>query len=178
MRKGILKRIFCAGLAVLVVVSLFACYKHSNGGEYNATLYDDAKEFMKSDFLLDNLTYGIYYNGETLRDESKNPTYKIYIVREQSAFEQIFNGFPTEINFENEMLIIYIFTTIYSRPCSIKRISIYDKIGHFALKIEFKIESVQFGHYDSSMPYQRCFVVKMARLNIDEVIFDRNQVNR
>lgn len=172
--KGLTK-ILSMGVGVIVCLVLLAgC---GNGNEYNAIVLESGLSF-KSEFLKDNMTLGAYYYNENynpeedpgaeyLRDET-SPKYRIFIVRNQTERNLIFSNIQ-DVDFEKEMLLVYCYTDIYSRPRIIKSL----ELEGTTLNVEFTIKKSKKGVGDASMPQRRILVIKMKALDIETVMFTK-----
>ena len=136
---------------------------------YHAVIYNDAEQWMKEDFLKENITANafLYYDEETssiiTADSSYTRNYT-HLVTDKSRFEEIFNHFPQDVDFETEMLIIYISTSVNKRERFIKNLSVDDNV------LNLSFYSKDTNDFDSVQPYQRCLVVKMDKISIQSVI--------
>jgi len=91
------------------------------------------------------------------------------LIQNKEDFDKAFREFPTELDFEKEMLCIYIFTCNYmGLPYEIIKMSLDDRL----LKIEVDFISPKKGAIGSAtIPKQRCLVVKMDKLDITTAEF-------
>ena len=159
------KIIIMVVIMVTCAMMLIGC---NNGVQkYNAVLYDNAGKSMQEEFLIENLTRDAYYKGIDTND-SAYPVCFTHIIRSKEEFDKIFTNLPTIINFEKEMVCIYIFTDNYIKPYKINKVSI-DK---HVLKIEVKSTDQKPGEMDSVRSWQRCLVVKIDKLDINSVEFN------
>ena len=154
---------------ILMFITTFMFTLIGCGSNFNAIMYSDTKTWFKDDFLMENLTVGSHYiiDDEVMVADETNPKFVKYILRTNEEFNSKFNKFPPMINFEDEMLLIYIFTTTFSGPYNISEISLNNKI----LNIDFRAEkSKSFGDNLSS-PQQKCLVVKLDKMEITDANF-------
>lgn len=93
------------------------------------------------------------------------------IIETAEEFDSIFTDAPEEISvdFSNETLILYAFTTEYHREIIIESIS--EENG--ALTVEYKMKSPTgfFGVGDAAMPFERFVVIKVNSKNIESAEF-------
>lgn len=135
---------------------------------YNAVLYSNANEWIHSDFLMANLTRGCTYIDESGKAASANgdeyPVFITKIVKSQVDFNEIFSQFPPSVNFENDILVVHIFTaTTGNRPYGI---TVLEFDGSM-LNIQYGLEqSTDTLSGNASAPIQRCLVIKMDSVNI------------
>ena len=172
--KNLAIKIICVGV-VLVIMTLGLFAGCGNQLLYNAVLYSNAKEWMNEEFLKKNLTRGSQYVNEegeivSADGESYLET-KTFIIQSNEDFNEIFTEFPPEIDFEKDMILIYIFTTTTGiQPYDIKNVNLDGSI----VKIECKLKRYSGIAKDSlSAPGQRCLVIKMDKLDITSVEFIR-----
>lgn len=166
--KRFLNRIIASLFILLSLLSLFGCKV-----EYNAVIIDEGITY-KTEWLESNRTYGVYYENpsynpedeysENVLTDTTSPKYRTYIVREKSELAEIFSEAP-EIDFEKDMLIVCCFTTIYHRKRILERVQLDESN---VLQIEFKAKAND-GRGDASMPSQGVLVIKMDKLDIENV---------
>ena len=140
------------GVLIMVMLSLGAC----GGNKFNAVVIEPGLLRFGNEAIEGNLTYnelGVLESG-TL------------IIKEQKEFEKVFCDFNIDI--EQEMLLVHMFTSPHSRPCKIRSIKLDDGI----LKIDFKMKDGKLGYGDASNPQLRIFIVKMKKLEIVAVEFN------
>ncbi|MCL2798464.1 MAG: hypothetical protein FWD58_10545 [Firmicutes bacterium] len=143
-KKAMIALVIVALAVVLAFV--FAYAFGACGWKYNAKLYDYEQIWVSEEFLENNTTP--------------------QIINDQRRYGEVFKDFSIKIDFEKEMLLVNIVTTIYfDRDYNISRIQ---KKGT-SLKISYRMESKMA--CDASMPGKRCLVVKMKKLEIISVEF-------
>lgn len=79
----------------------------SNGDELlkkNTTMYDDAIQCMTEEYVLSNKTVNVGTNSEDL------PAQITRIIKSKDEFNIAFKGFPQEIDFDKQMIVLYFFT--------------------------------------------------------------------
>lgn len=163
-----MKKIFITMLTAAVFCMTAAC----GNVRYNALIYDNAQSEMKKEFLEANLTQNAYYGDGGYAGESCPKSIK-HVVKDQETFDGIFAEAWIDIDFEKEMLVLCFFTCYYmGRPYEINKISVDNQA------LEIKVKSVRpkgcFAYPsipDASTPMQRCFAVKMDKLDIEEAEF-------
>ena len=158
-----IKKIFTIGLAVLLMlcmsVSLVGCGKI----DHNAIIIADGITYQE-EWLDNNHVYGAYgENGEENYDEN-TPKSRTYIIKTLTELNEVFSEFP-EIDFENEMLIVYCYRTIYIRKQVLEKVALDGNV----LNVEFNVVKGKIGHADASAPSRRMLVVKLDKLDITEV---------
>lgn len=168
MKKGLA---LCA--ALFLVLGLFAC----GGNKYNAVLYNNAKEWMKADFLKANMTYGAYYKNENYDENDENsleylqdktsPLSRTVIIDDKQIFDEIFDEFPTEIDFNSQTVCLYFFTAYNPRPYILKGVN----LDIDTLKINLRQKKSK--RLDGIAPTQKCVAVKVDKTNIKTVTFNQ-----
>lgn len=156
-------------MGVLLIVSLLL-FTGCGSNKYNAVILTTGFSF-KEEFLKDNLTRGSHYlneNGEIVSAEGESyPRHRVFIIKSHEDANLIFESFSDSIDFEKEMLIIYIFTTINPDPCKINKVFIDEDV----LKINYKFQRSKIGSDNTSSPTQRCLLVKIDKHEVASVEF-------
>ena len=159
------KKILILGVLIVMAFSLAAC----GGNKYNAVMYDDAGKWMHEEFLTENLTRGAFYE-DVLLDDNSYPKSIPHLIKNKEEFDSVFAEFPSEIDFKQSMICIYIFTCNYmGRPYEIRKIGKDNQI----LKIDVnfvRIKGCAARGY-ATKPARRCLVVKMDKQDITAVEF-------
>lgn len=93
------------------------------------------------------------------------PETRTILIDDQDEFDAAFENCPFEVDLSTEMIVVYTFSFIYSRPTVIKKVSFSD--GTLSLKLENK--RAKWGVKDACMPYQRYVIVKLDKLDVTEV---------
>ena len=165
-------------LAIVFATLLFSFSAVACALNYNAVLFYNEGERLCVDFQRENLTrwsMGFNYRDgwyDVNPEESETlPTTRTIIVKDYERFNEIFVSFPTEIDFDNQMIILYTFTAITGiRPYEIRNINSSGQI----LNIEYRLVRIRpLVANAASMPRTRWLIVKMDRLDITEVVFNR-----
>lgn len=164
---------------LIVGIALIMCFCILTGcgnNQYNAVLYDTANEWIDDDFLKENRVKAYYINDNYVEGENdfsdkyiydeNSPLSRTYIINNQSEFCKIFSKYDSEIDFDNKMVILYIFPDIYSkRHYYLKNIQLNDE----KLDICFKLEGKNVN--DATAPYQRNFMIILDKISVAEVNF-------
>lgn len=157
-----LKKFFILGVIALMIFTLAAC----NNNKYNATIYDNAYAWLNQDFLSNHLTYDTYTDATDTNKPNPNPA--SFIIKTQEEYESFFTSFPPGINLKKEMLLLYVFTTIYpTRTIKIKSIELSDE----ELEVNLKEKKPKLGVKDAAQPGLRCIVVKIEKVEATAVRF-------
>jgi len=152
-----MKKLLIRVLTVCIPISL--CALAGCMLPYSATGIDTPLEF-REDFLEVNRTYGaVWPYDETI------PKFRTFIITEKARLDEVFSVYP-EIDFEQEMVLMYGFTSICPRKIKITNITLDKK----KLKINFKYKAGN-GSNDTSAPRTRFLVIRMDKLDIDTVEF-------
>lgn len=128
--------------------------------------FNDAGQWMHEEFLIENLTQGFFYDGAFLDDNSYPKNYT-HLIKSKEEFDSVFAEFPSEIDFTQKMVCIFIFTCNYTRPYEISSISVDNQV----LTIEVKSIKPKGAVGDAVPSWQRCLVVEMNKLDIISVEF-------
>ena len=144
----------------LVLIMIFSLLTGCSNIKYNAQLFDSATDWIKEDFINDNIV-GYSENGTY-------PTERVFIVKNQEEYDEIFNESIDDfgIDFDTQMLVVYTFETIYHRNNNLVSLEVDEDV----LTITYKMEK-KSGVGDASQPYQRWFVVRLEKLDVDSVVF-------
>lgn len=144
--------------------------------QYNAVIYSNADKWIKQDFLKENRVKAYYVNDsydEGVTDISDkyvyddvSPSSRTFIINEKDEFDEVFTKFDCSVNFESEMILLYIFGDIYpSRYYELADTVLEEN----TLVIKYKI--MRNNTDDAVMPYQRALAVKLDKLNVNKVNF-------
>ena len=135
---------------------------------YNATFFDSAVEWIKEEFQNENPIKTVGFVGE---DNGDDPLTRTFVVTDSNYFESIFvdnfSGF--EVDFDNEMVVVYTFGTEYVLPATITNMT----LTNATLTINYQIQLIP-GAGSAVRPFQRWFVVKLDKMDISSVQFEEN----
>jgi hypothetical protein len=126
---------------------------------YNATIVN-AGFTVRVDFLDENEIYHPFKDDKTLPED------RAFIIPDKDKLDDIFSVFPS-INFEKEMIVMYMYTSSYVRKRSITSVT----FNNNKLLIKFKYAELKPGIGDATTPARRLLVIKMDKLDIDAVEF-------
>lgn len=163
-----IKKVLILWVITIMMFSLGAC-----GSKYNAIMYSDTRNWMNEDFFKENLTRGSHYldDDDIMVADETYPEFVTFIIRTQEEFDSKFTEFPPMIDFEEEMLLVYIFTTTNSGTCKISKIS----LDHQTLNIDFKVEKSKGVSDNLTSPMQKCLIVKVNKMDIIGANFTKVQ---
>lgn len=154
-----IRKVLLLGIITIMTFSLGACRN-----KYNAVMYSDTGEWINEDFLKENLTRGSHYldDDQIMVADETYPEFVTFIIMTQEEFDSKFTEFPPRINFEEEMLLVYIFTTTNSGAYKISKIS----LDHQILNIDFRVEKSKSVSDNLTSPMQKCLIVKVNKMEI------------
>ncbi|MGN0808238.1 MAG: hypothetical protein ACI4MN_07330 [Candidatus Coproplasma sp.] len=156
--KTLVVCLFCCLLLVPVLFSVVGCSNNKNV-KYNAVLYDDAVKWIREDFA-----------GENLIDYFQDGSSASYtfLVDSQEKYNSIFleDTDGLSVDFDNQMLAVYTFISFNYRNNYLANLELNGKV----LTITYEMEKKK-GVNDTSQPYQRWFVVRLDKLDVESVVF-------
>lgn len=172
------KRFWAIGLLIVMGIGLWGCGDRAlpfhaeiigNGTVSDWAIVPQSLGYFTDSFWKDNTIGGVEYLIETSEEvfyDDVSPTYRLHIVTDQELYDSIFIE-AREIDFENTMLLVYMCGTINNRLSVINSIKYQDKI----LSVNFTQEKGKPGYKDTCAPKRRFLVLKMDKLDIEEVVF-------
>ena len=168
------KKLICAAIVILLCLSVLS----GCNVKYNAVMYSRVEKWIDEDFLRENRVKAYYLNDDYDEDDDSDdapekyiydensPPSRSFIITEEAEFKSVFTDCPISVDFDNEMVLLYVFGDIYPyREYHLKKTALEDK----TLNIYYKLESTN--KKDATMPFQRCMMVKLDKLDITEVNF-------
>lgn len=170
-----LTKVICLVSALMcgVMFGLFAltaCGKIA----YNAVLYSHAQEWVDEEFLKENRVCAYYPNDDYIEGENDYiyvddaPSELTFVITEQAEFDEIFTKYMSSVDFNNQLVILYILSDVYAlRDYQLKDIKLENDVLEFYYELERKKNNIQ----DASMPYPRCFMLIMDKVNFSDVRF-------
>ncbi len=164
------KRSICFLAVLLACLCVFV---GCGGARYHAKLYDRAQDWVDEEFLNENRVYGAYYRikdyGDGIYDyeqDKTSPRTRTFVIKTEEEYQQIFSRSTVEVDFEKQIVILYMFNCDYARDCLLKNI----KLEGQKLQVYYKLENIG-GRNDGTMPYQRCFMLVMDKTDFEAVEF-------
>ena len=160
----------------LVVLIFFSVLAGCSCNKYNAVMYSQSKEWILQSFLDENRVRGVFYvdpdaivgpDGPQGYTDKTSPSERIFIIDNQDTFNDIFKENTLTVDFEKEIVYLYIFNDCSPRKYFIKNI----KIEGEQLYIYYRLERRYDGRRDSVEPYQRCLTVVMEKTDTVSVEF-------
>ncbi|MBE7088229.1 MAG: hypothetical protein E7370_01710 [Clostridiales bacterium] len=149
-------------------------YTNSLSNKYNAILYSKANDLIMPTFLKENKVCGAYYLNPNY---DENPDYEEQYIQDNQApksrtiiidednINSIFKEDSLTVDFEREICILYIFSDVSPREYNLIEADVVNSVLTVKVKLEQKEEN------DASMPYQRCFVLKMNKTEFESIKF-------
>ena len=138
--------------------------------KYNVKIMNEYN--IKEEFLMTHKTKNAYYKdlttGEYIVENKGLPEEYEILIRTEEEFEKIFNG-KSNIDFNKEVLVVYVYTSIYDKDKTLKDV----EIDEGELSIEFKNKN-KYNVGDASMPLQRVVVFKVKNGNFYSVDIDED----
>lgn len=158
-----MKRVVCILSAIIMAVCIAACEN-----KYNAEIYDDARKWIREEFAENNQVWAYYEEDERLPEEY--PSARSFLVKDEQEFGKIFVEKPQglEVNFQNEMLLVYTFNSVYIRKMKIDTV----RIDEDTLTVYLEYDKVKHGVGDAVQIYQRWVVVKMDKVGVERLEMD------
>ncbi|MGN1104778.1 MAG: hypothetical protein ACI4QI_07915 [Candidatus Coproplasma sp.] len=151
--------LFCSVIFMTVLFSVAGCSDGKNV-KYNAVLYDDAVEWIRGDFKTEN-------NIDYFQDGNVSLT---FTVDNQEEYNSIFieNADGLSVDFDSQMLAVYTYIAVNYRNNYLTSTEVSDGV----LTLTYEMEDKP-GICDTCVPYQRWFVVRLDKLDVDSVVFNR-----
>ena len=148
---------------------------------YRAKMYSYCNEWIDPAFLEKNRLSVPYENpdyNENEEESAENPMYvgdstlppnRTFLITNEESFREIFTASPIEINFEKEMIVLYMFGSNYTTSKNYKIAEIEVEGG--SANIYYKLDQKPWGkrRKDAVQIWHRCMVVKMKKLDISTV---------
>lgn len=160
-----MKKIIC----ILMLISSFilvGCDNTTNFNNlYNATLYDNVNNSMNEDFFSKHVTK-YSKEGDLNYPEIDLPKNYTIIIENQDMMKAIFIDDSPEIDFNNQVGILYIFTCHYAHECKLTSTFISDDT------LEVKIKMVYPSGITGSacVSYTRCMLIIMDKVDVNNVL--------
>lgn len=162
---------------VVIFIMIFSLLTCCSNNKFNAALYNNVSECINETFLKNNRVKAYYLNENYIEDQN-NPNDKYiydttslslrtFIIYDEE-YNRIFSFSQLNIDFEMEMVILHIFSNVNpTKNYKLQKIEVIDERLIVKLKLEGK------NNDSATMPYQRCIAVKLDKVEINEVKFER-----
>lgn len=147
------KKIFLLSICFLSI----SCSTH----RYGAVFYDDACEWIKESFQEDNKT-------SDMPSVDNIPSNRTFLINNISSFNQTFiEETPFKADFNKNIYVVHTFTSVYRTQYYLTDLKLKSRC--LSATYRRKNSLISFGSGNACQPYQRWFVVKLNRLEIDTV---------
>ena len=153
-----MKKIVALIISIFCAIGLFGC----SSIDYNAVIIKEGITYHQE--WLDNNQVYDSFNFETHEWDNSSPKDRTYVITVQEDLDNVFKEFPS-VDFENKMVILYCYRTIYCREQKLNKVVLEDN----NLEIEFNIVSGKFGHADAAMPQTRVCVIVLDKVDTSNV---------
>lgn len=159
-----LKHLMVLLLLIVIGSMTLACTEQDNGLQY-ATFYDRVEKYAYETYMQDNSTR-VPFTENDLR-----PFDIVNVIKTQSEFEYAIPDGHIEIDFSEEILVVYFFTDIYMGfNCALKSIKIENNQLKIVILHELADKIGQGPRPPStSYPTQRCMAIKTTLTDFDSV---------
>jgi len=169
---------FGVALLCLLVCAAGVLVACNEAKKYHAEFYDDVEEFMNDEFLKENRVGQAFYptddfseGQEYIKDEISPPT-RTFIVTNKEAFVRMFDEFPETIDFNNQLMIVYMFVTTTPRSFEMTDLSLKGGVLRVGYKMKMSIGDYLHSIKDDVMAYRRCFALIMDKTEITTAKFE------
>ena len=156
--------------------NIYSIHKHS------AEMYSQVQDWILPSFLEENKIRGVGYKNpdyiendydnpfpapEYIQDENA-PKNRTFLIDNQETFDSIFKENTLSVDFDNEIVCLYIFCNCTpNTKYIIDEISVNNEKASICYKSKIRL----FSPLDTTNPYPRCLIVKMDKSNISAVEF-------
>lgn len=161
-----MKKISIIFMTVMVLL-LSACALQEKELPYSAKLFDKAENLLTDEFISANETHYPF-------SEDGLPESSCKIITDDYEFTRAFAAFPENLDFSRDKLVVYLFTDIYyGFDCRLYDITENEGSLSIIIKHEMAEPDANGAQPPStSMPIQRCLVVKLSDCSIDDIKVD------
>jgi len=153
---------------LLSVIILSGCNNHKR--KYNLEIldkYEFVDGFLEKYKIRDSFYIDPNSNEYVLNDPSLPEDYTL-IIRNEEDYNKIFKD-SLKINFDKVMLVVYIYSSVYSSEVKITEVELED--GELSIDFKHKLV-VRAG--SASMPLQKYIVFKLDKLNFHKIDVDED----
>lgn len=168
-----MKKFILSGIIFLLGLCFFV---GCGGNKYNAVLYSHAENWISEEFLSENRVKAYYPNKDYVEGESdpadrylydkESPVSRTFILDNKEEFNKIFSKYDSTVDFENQIVILYIFADVNPyRDYFFNKLILKKQ----SLEIYYRLQRKNVD--DATPPYQRCFMFKMDKVALDSVVF-------
>lgn len=183
-----LKRILIFVIALLLTAGILftTAWLAYSPLRYRTKMYSYCNEWLDPTFLENNMITSTridnpnYNEDEALSPENPKyfgppddvPSTRTFIITEKEAFDKIFTNSPITINFDKEIIILYMFGSVYPdrQNYKLKKIEVEGDTA----TVYFKLDKRPWDNGKNAvMIWHRCMVVKMKKIDISTVTFTK-----
>ncbi len=162
-----MKKFITVLLTMIMIFAVAVCL----GGcsiKYNAVFYDRAEKWITEDCAYKCATrYAKTPQGGSF-DDSYPKEINLFVTSKEQL-DEMFDGFPEEIDFEKQTVAVYFYTCNYmGRSAKLKSVKIKDKTLNIKVRL---VKPKPFGIMDGTVSRQRCFVVVMDKISANDLQF-------
>lgn len=132
---------------------------------------------INNDFLKENRVKAYYLNEEYVDGvddeidqyiyDDQSPESTTLFFNNKEEFDTTFVNYPEEIDFNNHIVILYIFPDVSLDAYILEKIQLDD------MQLTIKLKLTNNKNKDATMPYQRCLMVIMDSVELSSVIFTK-----
>jgi len=179
-----LKRILMFGIILVLIAAtlLTTVLLTYSPLRYRAKMYSYCNEWIDPTFLENNMIKSTRFNNPNYNEDEgqspENPKYfgapddapsvRTFIITEKEAFDEIFTNSPITVNFDKEMIVLYMFGCVYpsGQNYTLKKIEVEGDTA----TVYFKLDKKPWDNRKNAVElWHRCMVVKMKKLDISTV---------
>lgn len=164
-----MKRICIVFIVLLITSCLIGCKKI----KYNAVEFSHYVS-LKEKFLNGNRTYGVIYENPNFNFETDewtklyltdrvSPKNRVFVIDNEENLSLIANSF-SNINFDEEILIIYMYTSTSVRSVDLKSVNVKNDVLNITYHLPKKIR-----YANSASPHQEVLILKLDRISFEDV---------
>ena len=152
---------------LLIFIMIFSTLTGCSVKKYNAVLYERANDWVDKDFFKENKVRA-YYNthGDTYELQRNEPLSRTFIITSREEFDEIFPEYPHSVDFDSEIMILYIFANkTHGENFKLRQMKLRDNV----LTVKIGFDGPDPDKFYGSRPGPRFMLIKMDRVEIDEV---------
>lgn len=154
-----MKKILISLFLLFAVMYITGC----NVKKYNIKVIENGYTFNDG-VLEEYFPYGAYnFNLNQYNTNTNSREDYTFIIKDENQLNELFNEFE-DINFDKQMVIVYIYTGIYDSKVKITEVE-YEELE---LNIEFSYK-LKKGTGSATMPKQKTLIIIMDKLELIEV---------
>ncbi len=160
-----MKKIICGILCIIALLSFSGC-EHVR----KLKVYDNVEDYVKTEFIEQNQVEFPFVSADGTKPQY--PKERVFAINNQEEYDTVFSqAVPgLDVDYDNEMLILYTFSCINKRDFKITSSDFEEG------KLEFEFVMYRpfdiFLGPDTCIPYQRFVLIKLNRLAVYSIEFD------